>query len=200
MYSYCESQIYEYWITGLLEFFFAGRSLLWHFQWVNISFLFLLIVHLVKPGISAPLTPITLKKCLSYKFLKVKTNQWGGIFNVYWQTVPSFNRKKFFLISSVELRFILHVENLVSRWAVSTDLVNHVPSLTLSCLWRIFQVWIKSPLMLTSFNWSRYEVLWRPDVIFKTRFWTLSSSSISDLSQGDQAWTHYSRRGRTYTL
>jgi len=29
---------------------------------------------------------------------------------------------------------------------------------------------------------------------------TLSSSSISDLSQGDQAWTQYSRRGRTYTL
>jgi len=29
---------------------------------------------------------------------------------------------------------------------------------------------------------------------------TLSSSSISDLSQSDQAWTQYSRRGRTYTL
>ena len=36
--------------------------------------------------------------------------------------------KKFFPISklhSFHLRFILHVENLVSRWAVSTDLVNH---------------------------------------------------------------------------
>ena len=119
--------------------------------------------------------------------------------------------KKFFLISRLhcfELRFILHVITLVSRWAVSTDLVNHVLSFTLSCLWRIFQVWIKSPLillsskgvMLTSFNWSRYEVLRRLEVIFKTRFWTLSSSSISDWSQGDQAWTRYSRRGHTYTL
>ena len=49
--------------------------------------------------------------------------------------------KKFLLISRLhcfQLRFIFHVENLVSRWAVSTDLVNHEPSFTLSCLWRIF--------------------------------------------------------------
>ena len=116
--------------------------------------------------------------------------------------------KKFLLISrlhSFEMRFIFHVENLVSRWAVSTDLVNHVPSFTLSCLWRIFQVWIKSPLTLlssnvvksTSFSWSRYKVLWRPEVIFKTRFWTLLSSSISNFSQGYQALTQYSRWGRT---
>ena len=150
--------------------------------------------------------------CLSYIFLKlIKEVAFLMTIGKLFHVLITLKLKKFLLISRLhcfELRFIFHVENLVSRWAVSTDLVNHVPSFTLSCLWRIFQVWIKSPLILltskvvklTSFNWSRYEVLWRPEVIFKTRFWTLSSSSISDLSQDDQAWTQYSRNGRTYTL
>ena len=84
----------------------------------------------------------------------LKRNQWGAIFNDYWQTVPSFNNSQAKEVSpnisrlhSVELRFILHVENLVSRWAVSTDLVNHVPSFTLSCLWRIFK-WSSWPLLV----------------------------------------------------
>ena len=85
--------------------------------------------------------------CLSYIFLKL-INEMAFLMSTgkLFHLLITHKLIKFLLISrlhSFSLRFILYVENLVSRWAVSTDLENHVPSLTLSCLWRIFQVWIK---------------------------------------------------------
>ena len=114
----------NYWITGIL---FAGRLLLWHFQQVNLSFLFLLIVLLnqgfgrpwhLHQGSRRPLTLSQWRKMFVVHILK--TNHWGGIFNVYcsklFHSLITLKLKKFLLISrlhSFELRFILHVENLV---------------------------------------------------------------------------------------
>jgi len=182
--DYWISGFLDYWITGLLDYWITGLLDYWNvFRW-EITFLtfsasqYIFFVstdsalsstrELGAPDtftrtLGAPDTNHIEEICLSYIFLKL-INKVAFLISIgkLFQLLITHKLKKFLLISrlhSVELRFILHVENLASRWAVSTDLVNHVPSLTSSCLWRIFQVWIKSPLLFFLLRWSSWPPL-----------------------------------------
>ena len=70
--------------------------------------------------------------------------------------------KKFLLISrlhSVKFRFILRVENLVSRRAVSTDLVNHVPFFHYHVYRESSKSVLNPPLLFFLLRWSSWPPL-----------------------------------------
>ena len=132
---------------------------------------------------------ICTSQCLSYRLLNANRvfasfTWFGKLFHIF--TV--LTEKKFCRISRLEFfRSRLNGESVNLVLAPSLLLrVNQVASSTLSCLCRIFQTWIMSPLFLlsnkviifSSFNCSWYEVEVKPDVILTTLFWMSSKIKI----------------------
>ena len=87
------------------------------------------------------------------------------------------------------------------------DMVKNLCGSISSILWRILNVSIMSPLnlrfsnesILSTWSFSSYEPV-RPETALTALCWTFSSITMSCWSQGFQAWTLYSRWGRTYCL